>query len=183
MWLLIEDLNWRARRAMLGLSACSTNWCISTAKSICPSSSSSWIIQIQHYFIIRFYSAVASRDWLFSQLEGFAIILWYHGQRHIYSFSSLQRAELLHAASIHLRTPSLPFPWKKGLPAWVSSKLSVVLPFRKAFFYMGKLSWGGHSRFGLLSHRFFCMLLPSLPEGYYNPIAHHLGLQQWLIYY
>ena len=71
-----EDSNWRAQWAKLGLSACSANWCISAAKSIYPSSSSGWIIQIQHYFIIRFYSAIASRDWLFIELEGFAIIPW-----------------------------------------------------------------------------------------------------------
>ena len=140
---LFEDSNWRARRAKLGLSACSANWCILAAKSICPSSSSGWIIQIQHYFIIRFYSIVASRDWLFIQLEGFAIIPWYHGQRHIYLFSSLKRVELLHAASIPLKTPSSPFPWKKGLSAWVSSKLSAVITIWRASFCMGEF----HCRF------------------------------------
>ena len=40
------ESNWRAQRAKLGLSACSTNWCILVVKSICPSSSSGWIIQV-----------------------------------------------------------------------------------------------------------------------------------------
>ena len=105
-------------------------------KSICPSSSSGWIIQIQHYFIIRLYSVVTSWDWLFIQLEGSTIIPWYCGQRHIYSLSCLQRAELLHAASIHLRTPSLPFPWKKGLSAWVSSKLLAFITIWRSSFCM-----------------------------------------------
>ena len=79
----LDELSWG-----WNLSACSANWCISTAKSICPSSSSGWIIQIQHYFIIRFYSAVASRDWLFIQLEGFAIIPW--SETYLFVFFSTE---------------------------------------------------------------------------------------------
>ena len=82
------DSNWRARRAKLGMSACSTNWYISAVKSICPSSSSGWIIQIQHYFIIKLYSAVTSWDWLFIQLEGTAIIPW--SETYLFVFFSTE---------------------------------------------------------------------------------------------
>ena len=69
----------------MGLSACSANWCISAAKSICPSSSSGWIIQIQHYFIIRLDrpdSALLHHQVIFSSYFVRLIIHLVGGFRH-----------------------------------------------------------------------------------------------------
>ena len=121
--------------------------------------------------------------WLFIQPDGFTITPCHRDQGQRNSFSYLHGSELLHVTSIHSGAPPLPFPWNKGCLAWVSSKISSMLPFSRGANLHGWIDLRRYSRFGLVCLCFFCMLLPSSSEGYYNPSAHHPGFQQQLIYY
>ena len=79
----------------------------------------------------------------------------------------------------HLHYPSI---GKRTVQLEYQASYQQCSLFWRTLFCMGELIWG-HSHFGLVCHRSFCMLLPSPSEGYYNPSAYHPGFQQLFIYY